>query len=1215
MTVQQFKEWLAGRVAVLDGAMGTMIQRSGVGEDDFRGTLLESHPVALAGNNDMLSLTRPDIIGEIHRQYVEAGADIITTNTFNANSISQADYLTGHLVADMNRAAARLARSSADKATDRRVLVAGSVGPTNRTASMSPDVADPAARNVDFDMLVEAYSEQIAALIDGGVDLLLMETVFDTLNLKAALTAAAPTGFPVMVSVTIADRTGRTLTGQTLEAFVATVAPWQNIVSIGLNCSFGPETISPFVELMDELSPVAVSVHPNAGLPDENGCYNETPARFVAALTPLLRNARVNIIGGCCGTTPGHIASLADAVRAEAVSRPLPEPSAGGVLRLAGLERLEIKPGYAFVNVGERCNVAGSRKFLRLIKEGNYSEALDIARRQVEDGAMMIDINMDDAMLDAPAEMEHFLRCLAADPAVSRVPLMIDSSRADVIERALRQVAGRPVVNSISLKEGEEAFLDLARRIHDAGAAVVVMAFDEQGQADTAARKIEIARRSHRLLTSVVGFRPEEIIFDAGIMSIATGMEEHDNYAVDFIETVRWIKSNLPGMLTSGGVSNLSFALRGHNRLREAMHAVFLYHAIAAGLDMAIVNPATAVTYEELDGELRQLLTDVILNRRPGARDSLIELAAADIDKAGPAQDQEVESWRLAPLDERLKTSLVKGIGKWLADDIAEALEAGRRPVEIIEGPLMEGMNRVGTLFGEGKMFLPQVVKTARTMKAAVDILRPVMDRERRDTGTVSAGKVVLATVKGDVHDIGKNIVGIVLACNNYEVIDLGVMVSAEEIVSRVIEEKPLFVGLSGLITPSLGEMMKVARALERAGVDTPMLVGGATTSLLHTALKIAPERKGPVIHVTDASRNPVVAAMLANDSTRESFLSENEARQQKLRGEYSHPSGRQRLSLGSAREQATRVSTPAVAPAVPGVTGFDHLPIKEVAPYINWKMFLHAWRMTGEYLDRFPWDLCDGCIASWKAALPEGVREKALDALSLYRDARSLLGRLEAEDAPMISAAVGLFPARADGDDIVIDNRLRLPMLRSIGDDSSQSLADFVTADGNDWIGVFALTAGKTVAARVRHLEAAGDSYNAMLLATVADRLAEAASEWLHCHVRRRLWGYAADETLSVPRLLHGDFTGIRPAVGYPSLPDQTLAGDVISMLPDIGVEVTGNGALSPAASELGLYIASPQARYFNIISLTDEQIADYAARRGMTVGQVREVLLRLVD
>ncbi|WP_286072479.1 methionine synthase, partial [Duncaniella freteri] len=870
------------KIRILDGAMGTMIQRRGLCEKDFRGDRFAFWQVDLKGNNDVLCLTRPDVIEDIHRQYVDAGADIISTNTFNANAISLADYSMQDLAREISREGARIARKVAD-ASGREIMVAGSIGPTNKTASMSPDMNDPGMRAVTYDELYDAYTEQIEGLIEGGVDLLLFETVFDTLNLKAGLDAAVSvmrdTGreVPVMLSVTIAGKDGRTFSGQTLEAFIASVshAP---IYSIGLNCSFGPRDIKPWVAELARISPYPVSCHPNAGLPDASGGYSETPGSMAQVMAELVDEGLVNIIGGCCGTTPGHIAAYPAIVEGKSPHIP---PAVSRQMRLSGLEMLAVVPERNFINVGERCNVAGSRKFLRLISEGSYDEAIAIARKQVEDGAQIIDINMDDGLLDARHEMCRFLNLLASEPDIARVPVMIDSSKWDVIESALKCTQGKGIVNSISLKEGEEAFLWRARRIRSLGAAVVVMAFDEAGQADVFDRKIEVCSRAYRLLTEVAGFPAEDIIFDPNILSIATGIEEHDRYGLDFIRAVEWIKNNLPGAKVSGGVSNLSFAFRGNNPLREAMHAVFLYHAVKAGMDMGIVNPAASVSYPDIEPELRSLLEDVILCRRKGASDDLAAYASSHIpsSKGGEsAGEKRVEEWRSLPVGERLVYSLVHGIQAHLSGDISEAIAGGMKPVAVIDGPLMEGMNRVGELFGEGKMFLPQVVKTARTMKSAVAILQPEIDRCNSCGGSKvvgSAGKILFATVKGDVHDIGKNIVSIVLACNNYEVIDLGVMVPAETIVQTALRERPDIICLSGLITPSLDEMVTVARELRRAGVSIPLMVGGATTSGLHTALKIDPVYDGPVIHVPDAAQNPLLASRLLNPSTRETYIRE----------------------------------------------------------------------------------------------------------------------------------------------------------------------------------------------------------------------------------------------------------------------------------------------------------------------------------------------------
>ena len=940
------------KIRILDGAMGTMIQRRGLCEKDFRGDRFAFWQVDLKGNNDVLCLTRPDVIEDIHRQYVDAGADIISTNTFNANAISLADYSMQDLAREISREGARIARKVAD-ASGREIMVAGSIGPTNKTASMSPDMNDPGMRAVTYDELYDAYTEQIEGLIEGGVDLLLFETVFDTLNLKAGLDAAVSvmrdTGreVPVMLSVTIAGKDGRTFSGQTLEAFIASVshAP---IYSIGLNCSFGPRDIKPWVAELARISPYPVSCHPNAGLPDASGGYSETPGSMAQVMAELVDEGLVNIIGGCCGTTPGHIAAYPAIVEGKSPHIP---PAVSRQMRLSGLEMLAVVPERNFINVGERCNVAGSRKFLRLISEGSYDEAIAIARKQVEDGAQIIDINMDDGLLDARHEMCRFLNLLASEPDIARVPVMIDSSKWDVIESALKCTQGKCIVNSISLKEGEEAFLRRARRIRSLGAAVVVMAFDEAGQADVFDRKIEVCSRAYRLLTEVAGFPAEDIIFDPNILSIATGIEEHDRYGLDFIRAVEWIKNNLPGAKVSGGVSNLSFAFRGNNPLREAMHAVFLYHAVKAGMDMGIVNPAASVSYPDIDPELRSLLEDVILCRRKGASDDLAAYASSHIpsSKGGEsAGEKRVEEWRSLPVGERLVYSLVHGIQAHLSGDIAEAIAGGMKPVAVIDGPLMEAMNRVGELFGEGKMFLPQVVKTARTMKSAVAILQPEIDRCNSCGGSTvvgSAGKILFATVKGDVHDIGKNIVSIVLACNNYEVIDLGVMVPAETIVQTALRERPDIICLSGLITPSLDEMVTVARELRRAGVSIPLMVGGATTSGLHTALKIDPVYDGPVIHVPDAAQNPLLASRLLNPSTREAYIREIKENARLLRTDMEQRSAHPLVPLAEARLRLACVAAPSAMPACRGRRVVD-IPVEELVPLVNWRPFLNVWKL-----------------------------------------------------------------------------------------------------------------------------------------------------------------------------------------------------------------------------------------------------------------------------
>lgn len=1222
---KDFIKLLEKRVLVLDGAMGTMIQRCRFREEDYRGERFASHEMKLTGCNDLLCIVRPDSIRDIHRAYLEAGADIISTNSFNANSVSMADYglqkIPG-LIKEMNIAAASVARSAVEEAPLRewggRALVAGSIGPTNRTASMSPEVSDPSFRNVTYDQLSGAYSEQVEGLIEGGVDLLLFETVFDTLNLKAGLDAAnrvmdrMETQVPIMISATVSDKAGRTLSGQTLAAFVTSVGGYDNVVSIGLNCSFGPADIIRYVRELGSLTHHFVSAHPNAGLPNALGEYEETPEMFARHMEIMLSEGLLNIAGGCCGTTPDHIAAMVSRL---SISRPHVRSEIPAALRISGLERVEVLPRNNFVNVGERCNVAGSRKFLRLIKEKKYEEAMAIALRQVEDGAMVIDINMDDAMLDAEEEMVHFLRYIASDPDISRVPVMVDSSNWNVVEAALKNLQGKSIVNSISLKEGEEAFLRKARRIRQLGAAVIVMAFDEEGQADNYRRKIAISRRAYDLLIGQCGFSPDDIIFDVNIMAVATGIEEHDRYGIDYIEAVRWIKGNLPGARTSGGVSNLSFSFRGKNALREAMHAVFLYHAIAAGLDMGIVNPSSSVTYEDIEPGLRTLIEDVILARRKAAPGELADYAANDTTQT--VTKEQTQRDLSIPVEERLRNAIIKGNSEFLNADLDEAAEKYKSAVKIIEGPLMDGMNRVGELFGDGKMFLPQVVKTARTMKQAVDHLKPLMEAASSGRSATKAGKVVFATVKGDVHDIGKNIVSIVLACNNYEVIDLGVMVPAEKIIETVRREHPDLVCLSGLITPSLAEMVNVAKAMEEAALDIPLLVGGATTSKIHTALKISPVYHAPVVHMSDAAQNPIVASKLLNPDSRDGFMHELEAEYETLRNDYNRKTTPLE-SLAKARQKASgrdwsgySVPQPNIPVGQPMVV--DSV-LEEVSRFINWKMFFHAWRLTGGFIEHFPYDGCAACMAMWKSNIRPEDAGKAEEAWKLYSDAREMLSVLCEENKFDGKAAVAFYEASSEGDNIKIGDE-EFPLLRQQKRDSEfLSLADFVSPAGEkpDIVGVFAVTAGHHLAEDAEMLRDKGDSYGALLRQSLADRLAEATSEWFHSRVRREFWGYARDENIDIPSMLRGDYRGIRPAMGYPMLPDQLLNLKLANLLPikEMGIELTENGAMTPTATVSGIYVSHPDSRYFMIGEIGKDQLADYAERRGLGIDRIREIL-----
>ncbi|MDR2810931.1 MAG: methionine synthase [Tannerellaceae bacterium] len=1210
MNKNTFLQLLRERILILDGAMGSLIQGYKPTEKDYRGERFAGFPLDQAGNNDLLSLTRPDIIGNIYRSYLDAGADIFSTNTFNANAISMADYGMQSCVAEMNRAAAQLARQTADafmaEHPGRTVFVAGSVGPTNKTASMSPDVNDPACRAVRYADLYLAYKEQIAALAEGGADIILIETVFDTLNAKAALEATGAAmkehgkDLPVMLSVTLSAQGGRTFSGQTLAAFLASVEH-ADIVSVGLNCSFGAADMMPYLQELARQAPYYISAHPNAGIPNSFGLYDETPDRMAQHIQAFIDERLVNIVGGCCGTTPAHIARYAALVKDAQPHVPASPPEA---LRLSGLELLEIKPDNNFVNIGERCNVAGSRKFLRLIKEGHYEEALSIARRQVEDGAQVIDINMDDGMLDAVKEMTTFLNLVASEPDIARVPLMIDSSQWDVIEQALMCAQGKSIVNSISLKEGEETFLSHARRIKQLGAATVVMAFDEKGQADTFERKIEVCRRAYHLLVEKAGFNPHNIIFDPNVLAIATGMEEHNRYGFDFIRAVEWIKQNLPGASVSGGVSNLSFSFRGNNHVREAIHAVFLYHAIGKGMDMGIVNPSTTIMYEDVEPSFRSLLEDVLLYRRPEATEELITYAQQiHVETSSPEIAAKQDAWRETTLPERLEYALKKGVTDFLDEDLEEALRFYPRAVDIIDGPLMSGMNKVGELFGAGKMFLPQVVKTARTMKKAVTILQPAIEQAKASTGKTKAGKVVFATVKGDVHDIGKNIVSIVLTCNNYEVIDLGVMVPADVIVQTAIAEQPDLVCLSGLITPSLEEMVHVTEEMQKAGLAIPVMIGGATTSKLHTAVKIAPHYTYPVIHVTDASQAPLVAAKLLNPDTRKDFIDELNREYKRLCRSL-ETKQEELVSLTYARKHPIPIDWANYHPVKPAHEGahiLDHIPVETIRPYINWKFFFLAWKLSGRYANDIE------------------ERAKAEEALKLYEDATRLLDQLAATNLHCCKALYGFFPANSEGDNILLpQNNLSFPTLRGQTrkeDDVYKSLADYLLplSEGRtDYIGAFAVTAGAGIEQMQQTFEAEADAYSSMLLQSLTDRLAEASAEYLHEKVRREFWGYAPGEALSIPELFQVKYQGIRPAIGYPSLPDQLLNFNVDALLDfsQIGIRLTENGAMYPTASVSGLYIAHPNASYFMIGSIDEEQLFDYARRRNLSEADARRLL-----
>jgi 5-methyltetrahydrofolate--homocysteine methyltransferase len=1155
------------------------------------------------------------VLTAIHNSYIEAGVDIFSTNTFNANAISMADYGMETQVREINLAAASLARRVADqamapggKAGGRSIYIAGSVGPTNKTASMSPDVSDPAFRAVSYRELFSAYKTQIDALIEGGVDIILIETVFDTLNAKAALEAASSVmakrgvDMPVMLSVTLSGQGGRTFSGQTLKAFLASIEH-AGVDSVGLNCSFGAADMKPYLAELAANAPYFISAYPNAGLPNSFGLYDETPQTMAMNVKAFIDDKLVNIVGGCCGTTPEHISLYTALVRDAAPHiPPVPEDA----LKLSGLEELVVKPGNNFVNIGERCNVAGSRKFLRMIKESRYEEALSIARKQVEDGAQIIDINMDDGMLDAGKEMTTFLNLIASEPDIARVPIMIDASRWDVIEQALMCTQGKSIVNSISLKEGEDLFLSRAKRIRQLGAAVVVMAFDESGQADTLERKTTICTRAYRLLTEKAGFNPNNIIFDPNVLAIATGMDEHNGYGRDFIMAVEWIKKHLPGAKVSGGISNLSFSFRGNDRLREAMHAVFLYHAISKGLDMGIVNPSSVITYEDIDPELRTLIEDLVLYRRPEAAEELIA-RAQDMSQDTTGTVAGKEAWRETSLSERLGYALRKGITDFLEQDISEALTRYPTATAIIDGPLMSGMNKVGELFGQGKMFLPQVVKTARTMKKAVSLLQPAIEAARTASGSAKAGKVIFATVKGDVHDIGKNIVSIVLACNNYEVIDLGVMVPASVIVRAAVEEKPDLVCLSGLITPSLEEMVRVTEEMQKAGLTVPVMIGGATTSKLHTAVKIAPHYDYPVVHVLDASQGPMVASKLLRPETRAAYINTLNDEYEKLR--LSHKDRDAAIvPLEYSRKHPAKVDLAAYNPVKPtreGVHIIARITVDTLRPYINWKFFFHAWKLSGRHAD-----IIGPCSEE---------HSKAKEAAELYNDAILMLNRLEAMNIGYAKAIYGFFPANSSGDDIVLpSDGATIPTLRQQtrkDEDAYKSLSDYLLPlEGGrvDYIGAFALAAGAETEALKSTFDSEGDTYSAMLLQSLCDRLAEAASEYLHLKVRRELWGYAPDETLSTEELWQAKYKGIRPAIGYPSLPDQSLNAELDQLLSfgEIGISLTENGAMLPTSSVSGLYISHPEASYFMIGTVGEEQLLDYARRRNITEADARRML-----
>jgi len=1225
----ELRDLLAQRILILDGAMGTMVQQHGLQEADYRGgdknSRFLTHAKDLKGNNDLLCLTRPDVIRGIHTAYLEAGADILETNSFNATRVSQAEYGLADVAFELNVAAARLAREAADQFStpDKPRFVAGVLGPTSRTASLSPDVNDPGARNVTFDALVADYIESARGLTQGGADILLVETIFDTLNAKAALFAIeqffdeAGRRWPVMISGTITDASGRTLSGQTAEAF------WNSLrhvkpLSFGLNCALGAKELRQYVAEISRLCDCFVSAHPNAGLPNAFGGYDESPEMLADELREWGEGGLINIVGGCCGTTPKHIRAIADALQNTPPRRPV---SADNFLHLSGLEPFTINADSLFVNVGERTNVTGSKAFARMILEGRFDDALAVARSQVENGAQIVDINMDEAMLDSQAAMVKFLHLVGSEPDICKVPLMLDSSKWEVIEAGLKCIQGKGVVNSISMKEGEEKFLAQARLARRYGAAVIVMAFDEQGQADTFERKTQICKRAYDVLVAD-GFPAEDIIFDANIFAIATGIPEHDNYAVDFINAVAWIKANLPHARTSGGVSNVSFSFRGNDAVREAIHTVFLYHAVKAGLTMGIVNAGQLGVYDELDPVLREKVEDVVLNRKPGAGEALVEFASS---VKGQAREQVVDlSWREAPVDKRLEHAMVRGITEFVVADTEECratlMGEGKPPLAVIEGPLMAGMNVVGDLFGAGKMFLPQVVKSARVMKLAVAHLLPYIEAEKLRTGSTSKGKIIMATVKGDVHDIGKNIVGVVLGCNGYDVVDLGVMVPVDKILHAAKEHGAQAIGLSGLITPSLEEMANIASEMQRLGWGDdggkgggagalPLLIGGATTSRAHTAIKIAPNYAGPVVYVPDASRAVGVVTQLLSIDMRQDFVNEVAADYEKVRTQHAAKKGVPLVSLAAARANRTKLDYAPVKPKNLGVTVLRDLDLAVLAKYIDWGPFFQTWDLAGA----FPQILDDAIVG-------EAAR-------NVYRDAQAMLQQLIAEKWISANAVFGLFPANSVGDDIVFFNDesrstplmtwygLRQQQERPAGK-PHQCLSDFVApqkvGDGDtatnaptpDYAGAFAVSAGIGIEKKLAEFEAQHDDYRSIMLKSLADRLAEAAAEWLHAEVRKKYWGYAADETLPADDLIAEKYLGIRPAPGYPACPDHTAKSALFQLLnakANADMELTENFAMTPAASVAGFYLAHPQARYFAVSKIGRDQLQDWAQRSGM--------------
>ncbi|MGL4205268.1 MAG: methionine synthase [Aeromonadaceae bacterium] len=1216
-------ECLQERILLIDGGMGTMIQSYGLKEADYRGERFAAWPSDLKGNNDLLVLSKPQVIREIHEAYLAAGADILETNSFNATRIAMADYQMEDLSAEINREAARLAREVADawtaKDPSKPRFVAGILGPTNRTCSISPDVNDPGARNVTYDELVAAYTESTLALIEGGAHIIMIETIFDTLNAKAAVFAVESVfdelGYrlPVMISGTITDASGRTLSGQTTEAFYNSLRHAQPL-SFGLNCALGPKELRQYVEELSRISETYVSVHPNAGLPNAFGGYDLEADEMADHIREWAQSGFLNLVGGCCGTTPAHIAAMAKAV-AGCAPRVLPQREVS--CRLAGLEPLTISADSMFINVGERTNVTGSAKFKRLIKEENYDEALDIARQQVENGAQIIDINMDEGMLDAEACMVRFLKLIASEPDICKVPIMVDSSKWEVIEAGLKCIQGKPIVNSISMKEGVEKFIAQAKLIRRYGAAVIVMAFDEQGQADTRARKFEICQRAYRILVDEVGFPPEDIIFDPNIFAVATGIDEHNNYAMDFIEAVKDIKDNLPYAMISGGVSNVSFSFRGNEPVREAIHSVFLYYAIKNGMDMGIVNAGQLAIYEDIPAELKAAVEDVVRNTHAGATEALLAIAEKYRGGAQQVADPRDQEWRSWPVAKRLEHALVKGITDFIDEDTEEARQEATRPIEVIEGPLMAGMNVVGDLFGAGKMFLPQVVKSARVMKRAVAYLQPYIEAEK--SGSSSNGKIVMATVKGDVHDIGKNIVGVVLQCNNFEIIDLGVMVPCEKILQTAREENADMIGLSGLITPSLDEMVHVAKEMQRQGFTIPLLIGGATTSKAHTAVKIEQNYDEPVVYVSNASRAVGVAQSLLSPELKPAFAARLAKEYDAAREQHNRKQPRTKaVSLAEARANGWSCDWSAYQPpkpAKPGIHVLRKVDIATLRNYIDWTPFFLSWELAGKY----PRILEDEVVGE--------------EAKRLFADAQAMLDRLERSGEVEVTGMLGLFPANRVGDDIEVytdESRSQVKQvlrgLRQQTDKVSQArdgnvfpnycLSDFVAPKESgvaDWIGAFAVSGGFGESSIAEGYKAAGDDYNAILVQAVCDRLAEAFAEYLHERVRKEYWGYAPDEALSNEDLIRENYQGIRPAPGYPACPEHTEKGTLWQLLAveqTIGMQLTESYAMWPAAAVSGWYFSHPDAKYFAVAGIQQDQVQDYATRKGMTLEEAERWL-----